>query len=121
MAAVSHLNTGKLRLREVKLLAQGHTDGRWEGPRLASDSRTQYPDDTLRAGGINEGGCGWRWRCYIPLSLGTEEGSGSQPWATSMSPISKIHGKERTKARYWYPVPELGQEVLWVYAQFHKK
>lgn len=58
---------------------------------------------------------------HIPLSLGTEEGSGSQPWATSMSPISKTHGKERTKARYWYPVPELGQEILWVSAQFHKK
>lgn len=40
----------------MKLLAQGHTDGRWGGgPRLVSDSHTQYPDDTLTAGGINEG------------------------------------------------------------------
>lgn len=56
---------------------------------------------------------------HLPLSLGT--GSGSQPWATSMSPIPKTHGEERTKAHYWYPVPELGQEILWGYAQFHKK
>lgn len=58
---------------------------------------------------------------HLPLSLGTEKGSGSQPWATSMSPIPKTQEKERTKAHYRYPVPELGQEILWGCAQFHKK
>lgn len=39
----------------MKLLAHGHTDGIWGRSRLASDSHTQYPDDTLTVGGINEG------------------------------------------------------------------